>query len=230
MQISSASTPSGRLNRPLQVNATQGAAVTDLNSLPLQPCNWVSVYGEPGQHIIANVDTPLNIPEADNSSYYDFHLNEQGYANFRVVCTHHAEARAAYILYLYDDDNPQNHVERPLTFAPYFVGNGAITAYNYTVGAPANGLTPCSIYVVVDMSAHSSVNSISVRVDQNAVIANSPDPSQKIFNVPLDSDGCATINITNKFSEEVFTSLTLSQSPDGEHISFKLPFITFPSL
>ncbi|NKC22780.1 hypothetical protein HED50_14380 [Ochrobactrum oryzae] len=157
-------------------------------------------------------------------------MNEQGYANFRAVCTHHAEARALYALYLYDDDNPQNHAEESLTFAPYFVGNGAITAYNYTVGAPANGLTPCSIYVVVDMSAHSSVNSISVRVDQNAVITNSPDPSQKIFNVPLDSDGCATINITNKFSEEVFTSLTLSQSPDGEHISFKLPFVTFPTL
>lgn len=215
-----------------QLNSTQGAAPYDPKSVPgLQPKNTVSVYGTPGRHLVAQVDSPGEIIESDGLPNYSFFLNEEGFSEFGVQLNYSAAAEVLLTVKVYDPDNPNYSASGNVSFMPYYIGSGHIHAYSVSQGAPNDGRTPCSVYVKVESGADDPVviTHVNVNVRNGAGAIENTSGAHKCGVVPLNDDGWATIGIVDPISERVRINLSLDQSPDGEFIVLDLRFVEFPS-
>lgn len=216
------------------VIATSNAAPLDLKDLPnLKPENIITVYGTPGGSFVASVTAEAKIEKSgilrDQAT---FDITDSGEACF-TVCSPLTSKKisandiSAILTFELGKDGeygpPDNIPLVPVVFLNYQESEQAIEfiAYNYTTGAPADGKTPCTVYLMVDRKPN-DVSKVRIHVDNGAVINGY---YHDTADVTLDSDGSATIEITN--NNEGKTSVTLTSAPfasDNDRVNFDIFF------
>lgn len=114
----------------------------------------------------------------------------------------------------YSDANPQNDP------------NQHLVGYDYTTGAPADGVTPCCLYVQAD-SASWGVVRVTVTAG-SATVVGSPPEHPHWNDVNLQSDGCATILLVDTNAESVKFTIGLPKAPGTDQLGpFTLDFLSF---
>ncbi|WP_387489941.1 hypothetical protein [Photorhabdus sp. RM96S] len=213
---------------------TENAAMSDLTDYPnLNPQNIVTLYGLPGHKFYATTSIGAFIVDDNiNLDQIILTLDETGKGHFYVRSPFehknikNSEEFSAFVVIA-----PQEDINKvmsfPLTFGNYRQSDEAIvfTAYNYTTGAPADGNTPCSIYLFIDRKNNDDINQIRIKVNNNALI----DGYNKDWaDIPLKEDGSATVNVVSNTVGKVNVWLTAPDSDSGDRVNFVLSFRPIP--
>lgn len=252
----------GEPSVPLQMIVTTGAAYYAKHYL-INPCNWVKVYGPPGETIDCTVSYGLEmigVPDpgdttqlpsilypGNGQSYgsdtYSPALNEAGFTWFLVRAKQSTVSQATSELLVgtvYADvhKDPNNSIAKMPTFGLYLDGNPNndptvhFEGYNYTTGAPADGLTPCCIYVQADDDPSKSGGVVRVEIKDktsSAAIVGAPTAHPLWLDVALESDGTAAILIVDAKAEAVPFTIGLPYA-EGTNLlgPFTMYFDSFP--
>ncbi len=207
--------------QPCMIIST-GAANTDYEAIHLNPFNHGVVKGPPGSTVILSVVGDAVFDESGTGTY-QFILNESAESSFKVRSAEQGnDIISAEIMC-----NPSVTVHQVVRFGPYFKGIGNIQYLNYSTNAPANGITPCSIYLkTAELSGPgATITRVRVSVSGNAIIDGYHSNSADIL---LNSDKSAEIDIINSVSETVDVELSLPES-SGSINRLYLTFRSFPN-
>lgn len=183
-----------------------GAANTDYDAIHLYPFNQGMVKGPAGATVILSVVGDAVFDESGSGTYQPV-LNESGQSSFKlrsaVQGNADVSAEAA--------SNPGVTVQQLVRFGAYTKGNGNIQYLNYSTGALANGLTPCSVYLKTAQSSglRAEITQVRVTVSGSALIDGYSGQSADIL---LNSDKSAEIDIINSVAETVSVELSLPES------------------
>jgi len=216
------------------VIATSNAAPLDLKNLPnLNPENIVTVYGTKGSSFVASVTAEAKI-EKDGilRDQAEFDIADSGDVSFTVcsplpakkIFSNDISATLSFELGKQGEYGaPDNIPLTPLVFMNYQESEKAIEfiAYNYTTGAPADGKTPCTVYLMVDRKPN-DVSKVRIHVDNGALIKGY---YHDTADIPLGADGSATIEITNVNDGKVSVILTSAPfASDNDQVNFDIFF------
>jgi len=183
-----------------------GSANTDYDAIHLHPYNKGVVKGPAGATVILSVVGDAVFDESDTGTYQPV-LNESGESNFKLrsAVQSNSEISAEAM------SNPGVSVSQNIRFGAYTRGNGDIQYLNYSTGALANGVTPCSVYLKTAQSSglRAEITRVRVTVSGSAVIGGYSGQSADIL---LNSDKSAEIDITNTVAETVRVELSLPES------------------
>lgn len=201
----------------LSMIISTGAANTDYDTIHLHPYNQGVVKGPAGATAILSVVGDAVFDETGRGIYQPV-LNESGESRFKLrsVVQGTSEISAEAM------SNPGVGVSQFVRFGAYTKGNGNIQYLNYSTGAPANGETPCSVYLKTAQSSglHAEITRVRVTVSGSAVIDGYSGQSADIL---LNSDKSAEIDIKNTVAETVRVELSLPES-SGSINRFSLVF------
>ncbi len=193
--------------QPLDMILTTGAANQDYTAIRVNPRNRGVIFGAPGAAIKVNVSLPAIIDESGSNSHQII-LNQTGQGDFSVYSNDQGLVTVA----AYDENNPSENVTRQTSFGAYQVGNDRLKAFNYSTGAPANGRTFNSIYLMALATSNIYGNPIDfVRISVSGdTIINGYSGQQA--DISLNSDQSATINLQSLTPKIVTAELTLPQA------------------
>lgn len=188
-----------------------GAPPFDYNSVHVRPYNMVFVQAPAGTTITASCTSPATFKESSTINY-TFTVDATGKASFSV-----SSPQAGLItLVLQNQLNPSEIVYGAMTFNPYVVGNGRIKAIASSSGAIADGISPCSIYLVtesesdrLDAATRRPITYIRAAVNGSAKILGYASQQTDVL---LNSDNSVQIDFTDTVSEIVTATLTLPES------------------
>ncbi|KAA1179712.1 hypothetical protein [Photorhabdus heterorhabditis] len=213
---------------------TENAAISDLTDYPnLNPKNIVTLYGLPGYKFYATTSIGASIVDDNiDVDQITLTLDETGAGHFYVRSPfehkniENSEEFSAFVM-ISPQEDMNKVISFPLIFGNYRQSDEAIvfTAYNYTTGAPADGKTPCSIYLFIDRENNDDINQIRIRVNNNAVIEGY---NKDWADIPLKEDGSATVNVTSNTAGKVNVWLTAPDSDSGDTVNFVLSFRPIP--
>lgn len=190
----------------LSMIISTGAANTDDDSIHLHPYNQGMVKGPAGATVILSVMGDAIFDESGTGTYQPV-LNESGESSFKLrsalQSNSEISAEAA--------SNPGVSAQQLVRFGAYRRGNGNIQYLNYSTGAPANGITPCSVYLKTAQSSglRAEITRVRVTVSGSAVIDGY---SGQSADIQLNSDCSAEIDIVNTVAETLSVELSLPES------------------
>ncbi|MFD1794043.1 hypothetical protein ACFSE0_20765 [Ochrobactrum teleogrylli] len=217
---------------PLQLNITQGSGPDDAKHTGIKPSNIATVYGSPGAALTARITGDAGIREASFGTIYSFTLNANGLGQFHIarkLSLGERDVSPSVTVTITDRDNPQNTISGNVVFGLFGLGDLKLHSQNNTTGAPSDGVTPCTIYVIVNpvVIDIGTLTKLAIRVDGKAfLLGNTGDPAGAF--VPLDQDGSATISLASFWPGENKVTVALPESPDGEFFTVRLSFVNFP--
>lgn len=206
----------------LQLCVSTGAAVTDYEAIHVHPYNQGVVSGPPGTTVVLQMSGKALFNET-MSTTYETNLNEEGLAYFKAMATKNGLVEISS----YKKRNPgDNSGLVSCYFSNYVTGNDKIPYVNYTTRAPANGKTPCSLYIktatLPAMITGQELSVIRVNVSGSAEIVGYP--GCRTADIHLHTDKSAEIDIINIVAEEVVVTISLPES-SGSVIRRELSFI-----
>ncbi|WP_277973316.1 hypothetical protein [Pantoea agglomerans] len=190
----------------LSMIISTGAANTDYDAIHLYPFNQGVIKGPAGETVILSAVGDAVFDESGAGTYQPV-LNESGESSFKLrsAVQSNSEISAEAM------SNPGVSVQQIVRFDAYTKGNGNIQYLNYSTGAPANGVTPCSVYLKTARSSglRAEITRVRVTVSGSAVIDGYSGQSADIL---LNSDNSAEIDIINSVAEIVSVELSLPES------------------
>lgn len=182
-----------------EFKGTSGSPVSDYNVVNVLPCNYGFVQASAGEVINVSCQTGATILES-NSTDYTFTVGSSGVGNFRVSSVVLGDVAVT----ISKASAPSEVINGVLTFNNYLLGEGLVYAIANTTGALPDGVSPCSIYIVID--DRSIANSNAHRLEQippiSIVTVNVPAPLRvsgygigESVDITLHADGSAQIDI-----------------------------------
>lgn len=190
----------------LSMIISTGAANTDYDAIHLYPYNQGVVKGPAGATVILLIVGNAVFDESGTSSYQPV-LNQSGESSFKLRSAVQSNSEISAEV----ASNPGVSVQQFVRFDAYTKGNGNIQYLNYSTGAPANGVTPCSVYLKTAKTSglRAEITQVRVTVSGSAVIDGYSAQSADIL---LNSDKSAEIDIINTVAETVNVELSLPES------------------
>jgi hypothetical protein len=196
------------------MNVTTDAPIVDNATYPyLNPYNRVSVFGRPGLVLTAAVGQVAVIDGSMSTALVT--LDKSGVGSCRVS----TKLTGAVNVSVYSRLQPQPAVQS-MTFQPYYVGTVGIHGYRASTGAPNDGYTPCSVYIIAD----SGVTSVEASVTGSALI----NGWTQSGTFPVHKDGTATLNVIDDIAEIVTLTLRASGNPNSPQ-PMTFAFVEFPN-
>ncbi|MFP1852154.1 hypothetical protein [Lonsdalea quercina] len=190
----------------LSMIISTGAVNTDYNAVHLYPYNQGVVKGQAGSTVVLSAVGNAVFNESGSSTYQPI-LNQNGESSFKLRSSvqNNVEVTAEAL------NNPGVSVRQVVRFGSYTQGNGNIQYLNYSTGAPANGITPCSIYLKTAQSSglRTEITQVRVSVTGSATIDGYFTNTADIL---LNSDKSCEIDIINSIAENVDVVLSLPES------------------
>lgn len=208
-------------NNELRMMISTGAANTDYEAIHLYPFNQGEVKGLPGEAVILSSVGEAVFDESSTDTFQIL-LNELGESSFRL----RSNVQGNVEISAESASNPGVTVQQLVRFGPYIKGNGNIQYLNYSTGAIANGVMPCSVYLKTAQSSGFRAEITMVRVtilNGSAVIDGY---SRQTADIILNSDKSAEIGIVNSVAEIVNIELSLPES-SGSINRFSIIFKSF---
>jgi hypothetical protein len=203
----------------LDMHLTMGAAVYDPDTIKVDPINRGVLKGKPGVSVTLALENIGTSFVETNDTVYQTILSEDGRAYFGVRSTTIGSINVT----AYESDHADIMVDKQTIFSPYAAGIGNILFINHTTSAPADGETPCSIYLKTAGSSREEITMVSVTVGGNAIIDGYNSQTAEIL---LNSDKSAEIDIINTFPEDISVELSLPES-SGSINRINMTFIDF---
>lgn len=209
----------------LILGTTYGAAKFDSDYKYLRPYNILSIYGGGGDFVFVTVDNGAMIDERD-ANHGTFQLDYNGQEHLHIYMP---------------SDSANSETSITVTSASYRGEQGTsmqffdpkrsqedhvIWGYTYTTQAPADGKTPCSVYVSANTEDYPQLKTIRVTVDGTAIIDTF---FQNQADVPLAADGSMTANIINLASGTVKVELSYPDISSGATETFHVVFVDPPT-
>lgn len=190
-----------------------GAANTDINAIHVRPFNQGIAKAAPGTTLQLSV-TGLARFEESQSDIYELIIDESGFSSFRLFSPNQevVQVNAYPVL------DPAKSVSQSVIFGPYRKGEGKIMYVNNSTDAPANNLTPCSIYL---KTTTEGITRVKVAVTGNASINGY---GSKTADIILNDDCSAEIDIINSVAERVEVEVSLPES-SGSDMKFYILFV-----
>lgn len=214
------------LNTTVQVTAN--AAPVDPSVPGVSPVNRAVVYGQPGKALIAHGSLGLLIKGEYSPSYmYEcpFSIKENGRASlslqYELASSPEMEQKDIVLQLEIVDVSGARAGPFQVVTGSYRSSEYRNFAYNNTTGAPADGETYCSVYVVGQTPA---CEKAYVRVTGSARIVGARTGEDQGWTVPFSSDGTVTVDITDTVAEEVEVVVLLLDSPDSDRATFRIRF------
>lgn len=235
----------GKPTVPVRMWITSPAAYYD-ESLSIRPCNWVKVHGPRGHTMNCSVamggeivaprdrdDIPGTLYNGDgiplDTGPYQPVLDEHGFAWFLVRARSPAlHKRVSGLLTVsttvWDQDDPDNSDTKSPSFQDYKDAtahdrpNEHFIGYASTTGAPADGVTPCCIYVMTDQSGTAGMLRVTI-VTGSATVFGVVPTNPRQYDVPLESDGCAAVSIVDALAEPVECTVRLLNVPGTDQLA-----------
>lgn len=208
-------------SKELSMMISTGAANMDYDAIHLYPFNQGAVTGLPGEAIILSSVGGAIFDESSTDTY-QLLLNELGEGSFKL----RSAVQGNMVISAEAASNPGVTVQQLVRFGPYFKGNGNIQYLNYSTGALANGIIPCSVYLKTAQSSglYAEITMVRVRVLNGSAIIDGY--SSQVADIILNSDKSAEIEIVNGVAETVNVELSLPES-SGSINRFSLVFKSF---
>jgi hypothetical protein len=194
---------------------------------------------------LADPDDTTQLPSilypGDGQSYgsdtYSPMLNDDGYTWFLVRAPYSATSQMASESFFTsvqaeDANGDGNSVSKQPAFQLYSDGNPSsdptvsFNSYNYTTGAPADGLTPCCIYVQADPKSSGGYVRVQIADKESSasIIGAPPTRVPQWRDVPLERDGTAAILIVDPKDEAVPFTIGLPYAQGTNQLG---PFTTY---
>lgn len=204
----------------LSIYMSTGAPSHD-TSLSLLPKNQGIIKGKPGMIIDVGCDSPAKFE--NGSQNIRLYLDEQGTADLSISC----DIQEGISINAYNEDDPIQQATAEVIFRPYRQAGGEFRAIANTSGAPANGHTPCSVYIVTNANTRkplrNEITALEARVNGDAVfLAN----GKNSIEVILSSDKSATLDIINTKAELVDVVISIKENA-GSIENVKLAFVNY---
>lgn len=193
----------------LDMLLSSGAPPLDTDTVDQVPCNHGLITGQPGSLIQITTDETVTILESGSDSH-SLSLDQNGQGRFRIT----SDRAQVSTLVAINTASPAQEITAPALFSNYRVGEGDIRYVATTTGAAADGLMPCSVYLITEPSTLSRVGITTIRVtitnSATAQITGYPGLSSAF--IPLKADKSVEIDITNTVAEPVLLQITLPES------------------
>lgn len=205
----------------LKIYSSTDAANIDTESISVNPYNHGIIVGKPGETVTLSVTQGAEFYES-GANIYDVTLNRDGMSNFKLS----ANRQGLFYIAARDKNNPEIIAGQcAVNFKPYYYENELIPYVNYSTGAPADGITPCTIYLmttdVAKFSNNTKINVVRVSVDGNAKIVGYNGQSADIS---LHADQSTEIYIVSNSPGSITVTITLPQST-GTPVRLPLSFV-----
>ncbi|MEK9495616.1 hypothetical protein V2H77_03960 [Photorhabdus sp. P32] len=202
------------------MSISEGAPMVSNEYPRIKPKNLVAVYGPPGKRLLANVESG-SIVEGDGTKY-QFAPNSFGLAYFHWQ----SEETGSFRCTVSAEDGSVTPGVGQAIFSEWRDGGGIIEAYSFTSEVPADGVSVCSGYVIVDRTVYFGKR-LLVRTDGSAIISGYGD-NERELQVAISKDGCTTFHITNTKAEK--NNVIISLPDVNKSIQFSINFKHFPSI
>ncbi|TDB54313.1 hypothetical protein [Photorhabdus khanii] len=202
------------------MSISEGAPILSNEYPRIKPKNLVAVYGPPGKRLLASVESG-NIVEGDGTKY-QFAPNSFGLAYFHLQ----SEETGSFRCTVSAEDGTITPGVGQAIFSEWRDGGDIIKAYAFTSEVPADGVSECSVYVIVDRTVYSGKR-LLVRTDGSAIISGFGD-NERELQVAIGKDGCTTFHITNTKAEK--NNVIISLPDIDKSIQFSIHFKYFPSI
>ncbi|MCA6221119.1 hypothetical protein [Photorhabdus antumapuensis] len=202
------------------MSISEGAPILSNEYPKINPKNLVAVYGPPGKRLLASVESG-NIVEG-NGAKYQFAPNSFGLAYFHLQ----SETTGSFRCTVSAEGGSVTPGVGQAIFSEWRDGGDIIKAYAFTSEVPADGVSVCSGYVIVDRTVYSGKR-LLVRTDGSAIISGFGD-NERELQVAISKDGCTTFHITNTKAEK--NNVIISLSDIDQSIQFSINFKYFPSI
>lgn len=202
---------------------SSGSPIDDGN-FQIHPKNQLTVYGAPGTRVTVSCDTPAVFDE-NNDHVWSFTLTIEGKQTVGLQSPE--DGRIG--VFVQDDDDPSNSASVDTTFGAYKVGEGDIKAFAVTTGAPADGLVPCSLYIMTSEESRNTsrmpITKIHVSVDNGATLVGYEGSAADIL---LNDDFTVEVDVVNMTAGKVTATVTLPEE-SGPVIYPKMMFMPEPA-
>ncbi|TDB52963.1 hypothetical protein [Photorhabdus luminescens] len=202
------------------MSISEGAPMVSNEYPRIKPKNLVAVYGPPGKRLLASVESG-SIVEGDGTKY-QFAPNSFGLAYFHWQ----SEETGSFRCTVSAEDGSVTPGVGQAIFSEWRDGGGIIEAYSFTSEVPADGVSVCSGYVIVDRTVYFGKR-LLVRTDGSAIISGYGD-NERELQVAISKDGCTTFHITNTKAEK--NNVIISLPDVNKSIQFSINFKHFPSI
>ncbi|KAA1179713.1 hypothetical protein [Photorhabdus heterorhabditis] len=202
------------------ISISEGAPIVSNEYPRIKSKNLVAVYGPPGKRLSASVESG-NIVEGDGTKY-QFAPNSFGLAYFHLQ----SETTGSFRCTVSVEDGAITPGVGQAIFSEWRDGVDIIKAYAFTSEVPADGVSVCSGYVIVDRTIYSG-NRLLVRTDGSSIISGFGD-NERELQVAISQDGCTTFHITNTKAEK--NNVIISLPDTDKSIQFSINFKYFPSI
>ncbi|WP_323840311.1 hypothetical protein [Photorhabdus africana] len=200
------------------ISISEGAPMVSNEYPRINPKNLAVVYGPPGKRLSASVESG-SIVEGGGAKY-QFAPNSFGLAYFHLQ----SEVAGSFRCTVSAEDGSITPGVSQAVFSEWRDGGNIISAYAFTSEVPADGMSVCSGYVIVDRTVYSGKR-LLVRTDGSAIISGYGD-NERELQVAISKDGCTTFHITNTKAEK--NNVIISLPDTDKSIQFSINFKHFP--
>lgn len=211
----------------LKMCVSTGAVNTDYTSIHVYPFNQGVIKGPAGANVALSLTGASAVFAESGTANSTVTLNIDGIARFGIW----SELQGGVSVNAYEINHPDLTAQQTITFGPYTKGQGNIQYLNHSTGAPADGLTPCSVYLKTAPSSGGKLNAaitlVRVRITSasgSAAIVGYEGSS--MADILLNSDQSAEIDIVSSAAESVSVELSLPES-SGSVNRLNIAFVAF---
>ncbi len=201
----------------LKISLTTGAPPHDYHATHVYPFNYGVLSGTPGANIIMSCSRPAEFAES-GSSDYKVTLNESGIARFKL----RSPLSGVVTVDGFVQSNPSIEASAVTQFKSYYGQQGKFIAWASSTNALADGVMPCSLYLITDIESalKRPITLVRVAVSGSTKIVGY---LSQIADILLNEDQSAQIDLVNTVIEDVVVILTLPES-SGSIISTNVFF------
>lgn len=222
----------------IQMLCTQGAPLAT-PALGHFPSNVATIRGAPGTSVYASLSCPALFDQGDLAEAF-FTLDPSGCQILRFRCDAIgaddplAMDLRAVTFAAYPEYQPDKLVSTAVVFGNYRVAaQPNIWCYGYATGAMADGVSPCSIYVILEEPTNQPIKSWNLALDNGARVpglqpVGSPEPGTTVYNIPFSNNGFGATDVVCDRPATVKATITLPDSNDGDLIVLNLMFLAAP--
>lgn len=221
---------SGAKPKELAFRSTHGAPVYDYGAIHVSPCNYGFIRASAGTRLMVSCPKGAVILESGSTSYSTV-MGVSGVKSIRVQST----SVGGVTVFVQNLDNPSESVTGTMTFSNYRLGEGKILAIANTSGALPDGVSPCSIYLMMaeqsddqptaDDLSRQPITSLRVSVPLPLKVAgHGPGESVELM---LNADHSAQVNIVSDVAVDSAAVIITSPQSSGTYQTVNMSFTDF---
>ncbi|NIF32997.1 hypothetical protein F3J29_12740 [Enterobacter sp. Cy-643] len=215
----------------IEFRATSGSPAYDYNSIHVSSANYGYIKAAAGTRVSISCPTSATILESGTNTH-EFTMTTSGIQRFRVQST----ATGLVNIMIQNMDDVSETVTGYMIFNDYKIGDGRILAIANTTGALADGVSPCSIYLLMEAESDYMMDEnhalyrqpiTSIRVSVPAPLKVAGYNAGENVEITLNSDNSAHVNILSDKAVSGANVVVTTPQSSGTYQLVEMTFVDF---